>query len=246
MSKLSNSCQQDGLWPNPYPIAMKHLERDLDSLKQRTLELGEHVTDAVTLATRALFERNQDLAREASERERQIDQLEVALEEECLKVLALHQPVARNLRLVITALKVDNDLERMGDAADSIAARATRLATLPPIPVPARLEQMVQSAKGMVKKALTALVREDARLARQVLEDDAIVDNCQRSMFHDLQAQMRESPELVDVCVMMLSATRQIERIADLATNIAEDVIFLLEGEIVRHKRLDPSEPVPQ
>jgi phosphate transport system protein len=219
---------------------MQHLSRDLDLLKRRLLTLGERVLDAVRDATAALVESNETLARQVIEGEHIVDELEVEVEEECLKLLALHQPVAGNLRLVVTALKVDNDLERMGDAAESIALRAMRLMAAGPVAIPPDLLMMVQSARGMTRKALESLIQEDVDLARQVLTDDRAVDAGQRGMFKTLQERMRQDPASVESSVLLLSATRQVERIADLATNIAEDVIFLQEGEIVRHKRTNP------
>jgi len=216
---------------------MKHLQRDFAMLRRRLLELGSRVERALTDATTALFERDAERARRVMHGERDIDDLEVRLEEECLKILALHQPVAGDLRFVITALKVDNDLERMGDAAESIAERALQIIALPPTDPPPQLAQMVQFSQGMTNKALECLVQEDTVLARQVLADDARVDAAQRSMFEVLQARMRARPDAIEQCVLLLSVTRQVERVADLATNIAEDVLFLHEGEIVRHGR---------
>ena len=215
---------------------MKHLSRDLEHLHRRLLALGDIVSTAIKDATSALIDRDEVSARRVIEQEERVDEMEVEIEEECLKILALHQPVAGQLRLVVTALKVNNDLERMGDAAESIAVRAQRLAESPALPVPADLSMMVQTARGMTRNALDALVQQDVALARQVLDDDETVDRGQRGMFRILQERMRERPDEINECVLMLSATRQVERIADLATNIAEDVIFLHEGEIVRHK----------
>lgn len=219
------------------PPRMKHLHRDLDQLHKSLLDLGGSVEIAIRDATAALFSRDVELAHKVMEREREIDLAEVQIEEDCLKMLALHQPVATDLRFVIAALKVDNDLERMGDAAESIAARALQLAELPPVEIPEPLFAMVQAAKGMTRKALECLVHADVVLARQILVDDDSVDSAQRSMFDALQERMRQRPEQIEACVLLLSATRQVERVADLATNIAEDVIFLHQGEIVRHKR---------
>ncbi|MEO6593882.1 MAG: phosphate signaling complex protein PhoU [Planctomycetota bacterium] len=216
---------------------MKHLHRDLDILRERLLDLGGRVELAVRDATGALFERDEARARKVVADECDIDLLEVRIEEECLKILALHQPVASDLRFVITALKVDNDLERMGDAAESIAARALQLVVLPAVVIPKQFPPMVLAARGMTRKALDCLVRADVALARQVLEDDDVVDAEHRGIFAVLQEQMRRAPDQIEQCVLLLSVSRQIERIADLATNIAEDVIFLHEGEIVRHKR---------
>jgi phosphate transport system protein len=166
-----------------------------------------------------------------------VDTAEVRIEEDCLKVLALHQPVAGDLRLVVAVLKVNTDLERMGDAAESIAARALQLAALPAFTLPEEFPHMVTMASGMARKAMESLRQEDTALARQVLEDDVLVDSAMRRMFDVLQERMRNHAKDVDAAVLTLSTSRQVERIADLATNIAEDVVFLHDGEIVRHKR---------
>ncbi|HEX5052373.1 MAG TPA: phosphate signaling complex protein PhoU [Planctomycetota bacterium] len=218
---------------------MKHLHRDLDLLRKRLLDLGGRVELAVRHATVALFDRDAERARKVLEGEPDIDVLEVRIEEECLKTLALHQPVAGDLRFVITVLKVDNDLERMGDSAESIAARALQLCALPAVDIPAQFPHMVQAARGMTRKALECLVHADVALAQQVLIDDDVVDAAHRGIFEVLQERMRAQPDQIEQCVLLLSVSRQIERIADLATNIAEDVIFLHEGEIVRHKRVN-------
>jgi phosphate transport system protein len=215
----------------------RHLHRDLEALKKNLLDLGAMVEQSIQNATTAFLKRDTALARRVIEGDREVDHAEVRIEEECLKILALHQPVAGDLRFVVTALKVDNDLERMGDAAESIAARALQISALPAFAVPEEFPQMVTMAKGMTRKALECLVQEDSSLARQVLEDDLAVDTAQRRMFDLLQERMHKNSAEIDAAVLALSTSRQVERIADLATNIAEDVVFLHEGEIVRHKR---------
>ena len=214
-----------------------HLYRDIEALCKRLLQIGAMVERSVTEATTAFLQRDAERARGVVRGDREVDVAEVRLEEDCLKVLALHQPVAGDLRFVVAVLKVNNDLERMADAAESIAARALQLCALPPFQIPVELSQMVTMASGMTRKALECLQREDAKLAREILEDDIAVDAAQRRMFEVLQERMRGQPGDVDAAVLTLSTSRQIERIADLATNVAEDVVFLEEGEIVRHKR---------
>ncbi|MBL9078978.1 MAG: phosphate signaling complex protein PhoU [Planctomycetes bacterium] len=214
-----------------------HLYRDLDALRKRLQQLGTMVERSIDEATAAFVQRDAERARQVVRGDRDVDSAEVRIEEDCLKALALHQPVAGDLRFVITVLKVNTDLERMGDAAESIAARALQLAELPPSELPAEFAHMVTMARGMAGKALASLDRDDTALARQVLEDDATVDASLRSMFDTLQARMRRDPTQVDAAVLMLSTARQVERIADLATNIAENVVFLHDGEIVRHRR---------
>lgn len=214
-----------------------HLYRDLENLRKRLMSLGALVETSIDKATEAFVDRDAENAHQVVQGDKEVDTAEVRLEEECLKVLALHQPVAADLRFVVAVLKINSDLERMGDAAESVAARALQLQAQPGFPLPEELGQMVAMAKGMTHKALDCFSREDASLAREVLSDDLAVDSLQRRMFELLQQRMKESPDLVEAAVLVLSTSRQIERIADLATNIAEDVIFLLEGEIVRHRR---------
>lgn len=214
-----------------------HLYRDLDALRKRLLQLGGLVERSLQDAASAFLQRDAALAQKVVAGDRAVDEAEVRLEEECLKVLALHHCVAGDLRFVVAVLKVNADLERMGDAAESIAARALQTCALPPFGLPTEFPHMLTMALGMARKALECLAREDARLARQVLEDDLAVDAAQRRMFEVLQDRMKTEPASVDAAVLTLSTSRQVERVADLATNIAEDVIFLHEGEIVRHKR---------
>ncbi len=216
---------------------MKHLHRDLELLRGLLHDLGDRVETAIDDALRALFERDEAAARRVLQREAEIDALEVHVEEECLKVLALHQPVAGDLRFVVTVLKADNDLERMGDAAESIASRSLQLQEQGDAVVPQELRRMADDAVGMVQKALRCMLLGDAALAQQVLADDAAVDAGQRKLFELLQAEMAADRQRIPGAVLLLSVTRQVERLADLATNIAEDVIFLRDGEIVRHKR---------
>ena len=214
-----------------------HLYRDLESLRKRLLSLGALVETSIGKATAAFLDLDAANAQEGVSGDTEVDSAEVRLEEECLKILALHQPVAGDLRFVVAVLKINSDLERMGDAAESVASRALQLKALPGFALPEELAQMVAMAKGMTHKALDCLMREDVGLAREVLSDDLAVDSLQRRMFELLQERMKADPADVEAAVLVLSMSRQIERIADLATNIAEDVIFLLEGEIVRHRR---------
>jgi phosphate transport system protein len=214
----------------------KHLIRDLEHLKKQVLLLGSVVEGAILRATTALTDRRPELAREVLDGDDQIDRREVEIEEECLKMLALHQPVAADLRFIVTVLKVNNDLERMGDLAVNIAERAAFLASHPPIPVPQQMFQMIEDVRGMVHDCLDTLVNLDLRLAKKVLRADDVVDQINRQMFVELQGLMRQDPANIERAIHLLSASRHLERIADQATNIAEDVLFMVEGQIVRHR----------
>lgn len=215
----------------------KHLLRDLDHLKKQVLLLGSMVEGAIVKATTALMERRPDLAAEVQHGDDAVDTKEVMIEEECLKMLALHQPVAADLRYIVTVLKVNNDLERMGDLAVNIAERSANLLREEPIRFPAEFETMVATVRRMVHDSLDALIQSDTELARRVLEADDVVDQIHRQMFRDMQAEARSDVAKLSQAVSMISASRNLERMADQCTNIAEDVIFLVEGEIVRHRR---------
>jgi len=214
----------------------KHLRRDLEHLEREILTVGALVEQAIHKATLALTERRPELAREVMDGDQAIDAKEVEVEEECLKILALHQPVASDLRYIIAVLKVNNDLERMGDLAINVAERAIYIAKRPALPVRLDFELMVQKVRGMVRESLDALVNQDAALARRVNSQDDEVDRLNAEMFDVLQRLMQEDPSTTKRAVHSLSASRHLERIADLATNIAEDVVFMVEGEVVRHR----------
>jgi phosphate transport system protein len=215
----------------------KHLLRDLENLKKQVLRVGSLVEGAILKATTALLERRPELAAEVLHGDDAIDSREVMVEEECLKILALHQPVAIDLRYIVTVLKVNNDLERMGDLAGNIAARAQDLLEYDPVRFPPEFSIMVQTVRTMVHDALDALIQSDVVISRRVLAADDVVDQIHRQMFREMQTIARKNPDNMEAPISVLSASRYLERIADQCTNIAEDVIFLVEGEIVRHRR---------
>jgi phosphate transport system protein len=215
----------------------RHFHRDLDLLRKRVLAIGGMVEAATEKAIAALLERRLDLAEQVIDGDEQIDRKEIEVETECLKILALHQPVAQDLRFIITVLKVNNDLERIGDLAGNIAERAAYLACREAVPIPPRFREVADRVKTMVKKSLDALLEQDAKLAREVLRSDDAVDALYREMFEEIQEGIRRDPERVEQLLAVLSSTRNLERIADQATNVAEDVVFLVEGEVIRHGR---------
>ncbi len=213
----------------------RHLERDLDRLSRELLTMGAMVEEATNKALLAVSNRRSDLATEVVQGDDAINDKENLIEEECLKLLALHQPVATDLRFIITALKVNNDLERMGDLAVNISERAAHLVGLDPIPLPASFEKMLPDVQSMVRDSLNSLVNMDSKLARSVCDMDDEVDEINAGMYDAMQKLMHEDPATIEPAINTLSVSRNLERIADLATNIAEDVVFLVEGEIVRH-----------
>jgi phosphate transport system protein len=176
------------------------------------------------------------LAQEVIDGDRIIDEEENHIEDECLKMLALHQPVAVDLRRIVSALKINSDLERMADLAEDIAERAVHLAGSPEVPVSKDLQRMTDVTTTMVRQSLDAFVNLDARLARVVCRLDDEVDRLNSDIIEELIRVMQQSPELVEPGLSMFSAVRHLERIADHATNIAEDVVYLVEGEIIRHR----------
>lgn len=213
----------------------KHLQRDLDHLKDELLAMGSMVESAINKAIVALIERNVELAEEVLEGDTQINLKENQIEEECLKILALHQPVAADLRFIIVALKVNNDLERIADLATNIAERSTYLSTHEDLDATLDFSKMTEDVRDMVQGSLDSLVDQDTTLAQSVLSKDDEVDSINRKMFQTLQIHMKDKPETVERAVQLLSVSRYLERIADLATNIAEDVIFMVDGELIRH-----------
>ncbi len=214
----------------------KHLQRDLDDLQRDLLALAGLVEAAIYKAIQALQERDVSLAHEVIAGDTQIDREENHIDEECLKLLALHQPVAVDLRRIIAAMMINTDLERMGDLAEEIAERAVHLARPPLLPIPEKLQRMTDLATMMVRQSLDAFVNLDTLVAQAVIRMDDEVDRYNEEIIAELIQAMKHSPALVEAGLSMFSAVRQLERIADHATNIAEDVIYLVEGEIVRHR----------
>jgi phosphate transport system protein len=167
--------------------------------------------------------------------------MEVDVEEEVLKILALYQPVAADLRFVVAVLKINNDLERMGDLAGNIAKRVLFLASCERFDLPPEVRPMAARTQSMVKESLDALVNSDVVLAQKVRESDDEVDNLRRTIEKEIEQQIAQHPERTDCLMRLSSVARHLERIADMATNIAEDVIYMVEGEIVRHHRTSES-----
>lgn len=212
---------------------------EIERLKKQILEMSAQVEEGLILAVRSLQTRDEALANQVIRGDFDVDQAEVAVEEEALKILALYQPVAMDLRFLTAVLKINNDLERIGDLATNIAKRAVKLCNAPATPVP---EQMIESAtrtRDMVRDSLNSFVGLDTDLAKTVCGADDRVDQLCKEVRRFVEAQIIKHPEQLSSCLDMLLATRNIERIGDHATNIAEDVIYLVEGVIVRHQ---PSE----
>lgn len=213
----------------------KRLQKQIDKLKKMILSLGGEVENSLRRAVQALENRDARLAKEIIEHDHEINNMEVDLEEECLKVLALYQPVAIDLRYIVAVLKINNDLERIGDIAVNIAKRSIFLSARDPVEIPFNTTDMAERVQNMLAKSLNALVQLDPNLARTVLEDDDEIDRINRETHGKFASVIRENPTHIDSYLPLLLVSRHLERIADHATNVAEDVIYLAEGEIVRH-----------
>jgi phosphate transport system protein len=213
----------------------KHFQNEIERLKKKILHMAALVEEALELSVNAAIDRDVGLAQRVISADSGIDAFEIEVEEECLKILALHQPVAADLRYVVAVLKINNDLERIADLAVNIAERALDLATTAEHSVPYDLSSMLEAAVGMVRQSVDALVRRDVTAAQQVRLDDDQVDNLHKSAHRAVIENIRRSPEKGDYLISLLSISRNLERIADHATNVAEDVIYMVEGEIVRH-----------
>ncbi|MFA6425541.1 MAG: phosphate signaling complex protein PhoU [Phycisphaerae bacterium] len=214
----------------------KQLQKEIEIIKNRILNLSNQVKAAVYGATVAIEQRDGKLARKIIENDIVIDRQEIEIEEECLKTLALHQPVAIDLRFIIAMLKINNDLERIGDLAVNVAERAAFLATQPKPDISFDFVGMANTAQSMLTKSLDALVNLSIELAQEVCTSDDTIDSMNREMYIKTQQAIVAHPEQIESLIHMLSVSRHLERIADHATNIAEDVIYMIEGQIVRHR----------
>ena len=214
----------------------QHIHRQIDALKQKILYVGTLVEEAIAKAISALINRDAVMAQKVIANDAVIDRMEVEVEEECLKILALYQPVANDLRFVVATLKINNDLERMGDLAKNIAKRTSYLAGAETMEVPVDFRGMAMQAQQMVKQSLDALVNADAALARQVRDEDDEVDESRQRIRQQVLAAIRRNPERTEYLLKFNSVSKHLERLADMATNVAEDVIYMVEGEIVRHQ----------
>jgi phosphate transport system protein len=214
-----------------------HLQRQIESLKQKILFVGTLVEEALAKSVSALVNRDRHLAKTVIDEDAEIDRMEVEVEEEVLKTLALYQPVAADLRFVVAVLKINNDLERMGDLARNIAKRVLFLMQCERIDLPGDFRSMATKTQAMVKQSLDALVNSDPALARTVRAADDDVDQLRRNIQQAIEQQIVKQPAQTECLMRLTSVSRHLERIADMATNIAEDVIYMVEGEIVRHNR---------
>jgi phosphate transport system protein len=221
---------------------VRHFGQELEELNQSLLQMGGLVESSIRRSTQSLVERNKELAKDVIRDEPRIDMMQVEIDAQTTRLLALNQPVARDLRLLMATLKINTDLERMGDLAVNIAERAISLIERPPVRALVDIPQLASLVESMLLKSLDAFVKGDVDLATSVLPADAEVDALRDSIYAELIALMQRDPAVVPSAINLMFVARNLERIADHATNIAEDVIFLVKGIDVRHHALDRHE----
>lgn len=216
-------------------------EEELQQLRAKILEMGGLVEKQIGDAMISLIERNSVLAREVIERDHTVNYLDVAVDETCTRLLALHQPAARDLRLVMTSLKITTDLERIGDIAQNICERAIELNAEPPLKPYVDLPRMANWAQSMLRDSLDAFVREDTDLALQVCQRDDFIDDLTAKLFSEMLSYMTQDPQSVSRATRLLFLAKYLERIADHATNIAEMVVYMVKGKSIRHMSPPPT-----
>jgi phosphate transport system protein len=213
----------------------RHFDQDLQALKEELLTMGGRAEAIVQKSVEALKRRDSRLADEVIADDQMIDRLEVDIDERCVSLLALRQPMAVDLRFITAALKICNDLERVGDHAVNIAQSAQRLAKEPQLKPLVDIPRMADLAAAMLREALDAFVRRDAATARKLVKRDDEVDNLNRQVFRELISYMVEDPRTITRAMELILVARNLERVADLATNVAEEVVFIAEARIIKH-----------
>ena len=213
----------------------RHFHEELDHLKQTLLAMGALVEDQIRRAMRALIDRDDALAKNVIERDREVNAYDVEVDEKCVELLALHQPAAGDLRFITTAMKIVTDLERIGDQAVNIAQRVQELNLEPQLKPYIDLPRMADLAERMVKESLDAFVARDTQLARRVCAEDAPVDAINHQIFRELLTFMMEDPKTIPRAIRLILIARFLERVADHATNIAEMVVYMVDSKMVRH-----------
>ena len=215
----------------------RHFDEELKDLKEKILRMGAKVEEQIANAIKGLVERNSDLSKHVIVNDHQVNAMDVEIDEICLSLIALHQPTAGDLRLITTAMKISTELERMSDLAENIAERALELNEEPQLKPYIDIPRMAEHAQRMVKEALDAFVTRDSQLARKVCRDDDFVDGLTHQIFRELLTYMMEDPHSVSRAVRITFVAKYLERVADHATNVAELVVYLVEGKIIRHTR---------
>lgn len=222
----------------------RHFHDELAEVRSRLVTMSAAAEAALGRAVEALLERNEEKAQEVILRDREIDKKEVDIEDRCLSLLALHQPMARDLRLLMSAMRIANDLERVGDHAVNIAQSATRVSKARPITPEPEIVEMARLTRRMLSDAIDAFLRGDAVMAREICIRDDEVDALNRSVFRILLTHMTEDPQMIGAGMELFLVSRNLERVADLATNVAEHVVFLAEGKSIKHHAEDGGEAI--
>ena len=213
----------------------RHFDQELAQLKEKLLRMGSVVEGQIQRALESLVERDSDLAQAVVEHDRAVNSLDVDIDDACIKLLALHQPTARDLRFITTAMKISSELERMGDHAENIAHRALELNNEPQLKPYIDIPRMGNWTMRMVQECLNAFVNSDSMLARKVCGDDDYVDEINEQLFRELLSFMLEDPRTITRAIRLTFVAKSLERIADHATNIAELVVYMVEGNNIRH-----------
>lgn len=213
----------------------RQFEKELQDLRENLLKMGTLAEEAIANAVKSLVERDSDMARRTIERDRQIDELEVKLEEKAIRLLALRQPMARDLRFIVKSVKIIASLERIGDHAVNLCERALELNKEPPLKPYIDIPIMAQSVQMMLKEALDAFINEDTALALKVCGNDQIIDDLDEQILRELLTFMMEDPHTITRAIWIIQISKNLERIGDLATNIAESVIYMVDAKDIRH-----------
>ncbi|MBK6774042.1 MAG: phosphate signaling complex protein PhoU [Ignavibacteria bacterium] len=216
-----------------------YLEEELEQLKTKIIKMGSLVEEQIELAIRSLFEGNLDLAKTVISRDDEVDKYDIKIDKHCQRIFALTQPVAFDLRLIMSALMINSDLERMGDIAVNISERAAPLLGYSELLKKVRVDEMSGKVKKIVRMGIDCFVNSDAELAKKIILMDVEVDNLDKQIFDLITLEMRNDNDMIIPCSHILTLIRNIERLSDHATNIAEDVIFLIDAKIIKHSK-DP------
>lgn len=216
-------------------MPLRHFDEELAELKATLVRMASLAEDQIDQALSALTTRDSDQARQVIARDHKVNALDVEIDEECLRLLALHQPAARDLRLVTTAMKISTELERISDLAENVCERTIELNEEPQLKPYIDIPRMGNLARAMVKESIDAFVKDDSTLARKVLANDDLVDDLMEQIFRELLSYMIEDPHTITRAIRLSFVAKYLERIADHATNIAELVVYLVEGKIIRH-----------
>jgi phosphate transport system protein len=223
----------------PIEPAARHFQEELEQLKSRLLEMGGAAEEQVRIAMKGLVERDRDLMDRVTTGDGTLNRLHIEIDNRCFTLLALHQPMAVDLRLIVAAVKINTDLERVGDLAVNIAEAARQYVAHPPVKKLIDIPRMAGIAQTMLREALDAFVRRDVLLAQRVLDQDDLLDDLKTQIFRELITYMLQDPSTIEPALGLILISRHLERIGDHATNVAEDVIFMVSAKDVRHHAAD-------